>query len=105
MDLGVRQTERGIRTICALSVAAALLLCAAGVSAQTSGARSLLYGFVRTDTYQSYVSRYPDASRPGRAVSVSGGDFSSESGTDIQVLSDFEGERDVIRWTNDLADD
>jgi ABC-type glycerol-3-phosphate transport system substrate-binding protein len=89
-----------------LAAAAALLF---GLSAavlavdnpESSDARSLLYQFLRTDTYTDYLKRHEGAARPQSIISVQATSFVNQSNAELAVAVDLFGSGDVLTWLND----
>ncbi|HKM32736.1 MAG TPA: extracellular solute-binding protein [Oscillospiraceae bacterium] len=54
----------------------------------------------RKNTYSDYYDKYKDENKPMTPVVINAADYIAQEDAELEVLKDFEGEKDVLSWNN-----
>ena len=63
-------------------------------------ANQQLYGFDRSNTYDSYIARYPNAPTPDHEIIIPAVSYSAKNDAKLKSLESYEGEKNVLEWSN-----
>ncbi len=70
-------------------------------SGSRTSSEKVLSGFVRQDTYDSYIAQYKDAAGPREEIIIKGASYTSANDANVKILNDLQGKSDVLAWDNE----
>lgn len=94
--------HRRVGALCAFLLVYLLgVTVAHGDTAEGLEVDDILFGFIRTDTYDSYLREYEGAARPLTEIRIPARSFAEADGVDLEVLDEWHGRGAVVRWPSD----
>jgi ABC-type glycerol-3-phosphate transport system substrate-binding protein len=82
--------------VCTLAV-----VCSLAASTDAPGVEKSVVRWTRGGSINEYLKKYAGAARPRSLVEIPAVEYSASKGAELKVLSEYEGERNVLSWTGE----
>lgn len=62
--------------------------------------KQVMFGVKRENTYQDYLNHYKNVKYPQQEIVIPAASYSASGDAQITILNEYEGKRNVLKWTN-----